>query len=68
MWARGVTRPWKPSQINVGLTQGTTYVTQTCKKHMMDGDQQYEPSEVEISGTCDKKKNRVACTAAGTNY
>lgn len=39
-------------QINVRLTQQKTYVTQTCKKHMMDKEQQYKPCEAEIFGTC----------------
>lgn len=29
-------------QINVRLTQQITYITQTCKKHMMDKEQQYK--------------------------
>lgn len=39
-------------QINVRLTQQKTYVTQTCKKHMMDKERQYKSFEAEIFATC----------------
>lgn len=53
-------------QINVRLTQQETYVTQTCKKHMMDKEQQYKAFEAEIFGTsiqtgAKRKKNKKCC-------
>lgn len=43
--------------------QQKAYVTQTCKKHMMDKEQQYKPFEAEIFGTCvqtgAKKKKKM---------
>lgn len=60
-------------QINVRLTQEMTYVTQPCKKHMMDKEQQYKNlwgwniwhlfSEWGEKG----KEGSVACLAVGTN-
>lgn len=52
------------SQINVRLMQQKAYVTQTCKKHMMDKEQQYKPFEAEIFGTCVQtgaKKKKKCC-------
>lgn len=55
-------------QINVRLTQQETYVTQTCKKHMTDKEQQYKAFEAEIFGTCVQtgaKKNPQKCCVHG---